>query len=666
MPLHTGDKIEAKVGDVSDGSQVAIGKEIHQTQIIIQRNGREIRLPLQRPPRAEHFTDRQEELAQLLQDLQPGRIVTLCGPGGIGKSALAAEAMWRLTPGDKPPDQFPDGIVFYSFYGRPDSALAFEHIVRSFDEDVRDTSFDMAFRMLAGKQAVLLLDGTEEADDLPLVLNVRGNCGVIVTSRKREDAVAEPQRIGALQTEEARKLLQAWGKEHADDTAAVQKICELVGGLPLAVRLAGRYLNTYEECAAEYLEWLQTSPLEALHQGERKIQSVPLLIERSLTRVSEEACHVLTVAGLLAFASFSREVLEAVLPDVDLRKPLQELVNYGLLLRSGDRYTISHALIHTYARERMTRDAASITRLAAYYNAFAREQREQGLEGYTRLDAERAHILRVIEACKEQEEWQSVTDLVWAIGTHDGYLAMQGYWTEWQTTLEMGVEAAQHLENRYNEGAFWGNLGSAYYFLGQATRAIKHHQQAVNIFREIGDKRNEGAYLGNLGSAYRDLGQVEKAIEYYEQALTIDREIGSRQVEGIRLGNLGNAYYDLGQVEKAIEYYELALAIDREIGYRQGEGIRLGNLSGAYRTLGQLDKAISFAEQGLAIAREIKDPQSEGFRHWELGRAYKDLHQVDKAREYLQQALRIFRQIKSPYADEVRKDLAELEGKSDE
>ena len=53
--------------------------------------------PLQRPPQTVHFTDRERELTQLLTDLQPGQVVTLCGPGGIGKTALAAEAIWKLT-----------------------------------------------------------------------------------------------------------------------------------------------------------------------------------------------------------------------------------------------------------------------------------------------------------------------------------------------------------------------------------------------------------------------------------------------------------------------------------------------------------------------------------------------------------------------------------------
>jgi len=81
------------------------------------------RAPLQRPLRVEHFVGRQRELAQLLADLQPGKIVTLCGPGGIGKSALAAEAIWTLCPNDDPPGRFPDGIITYDFYNQPQARV---------------------------------------------------------------------------------------------------------------------------------------------------------------------------------------------------------------------------------------------------------------------------------------------------------------------------------------------------------------------------------------------------------------------------------------------------------------------------------------------------------------------------------------------------------------
>lgn len=67
---------------------------------IIYNEAAKLRLPLQKPPRAQHFVGREDELSSLLNDLQPGRVVTICGPGGMGKTALAAEAVWQLSPGN--------------------------------------------------------------------------------------------------------------------------------------------------------------------------------------------------------------------------------------------------------------------------------------------------------------------------------------------------------------------------------------------------------------------------------------------------------------------------------------------------------------------------------------------------------------------------------------
>jgi hypothetical protein len=106
------------------------------------------RPPLQCPPRAEHFTGREEELCRLLADLQPGRVVTLCGPGGVGKTALSAQAIWTLTHGDEPPECFPDGIIFHSFYHQPQAALALEAIARAYGEEPKPTLRDAAHRAL--------------------------------------------------------------------------------------------------------------------------------------------------------------------------------------------------------------------------------------------------------------------------------------------------------------------------------------------------------------------------------------------------------------------------------------------------------------------------------------------------------------------------------------
>ncbi len=598
--------------------------------------------PLHRPPRAAHFTDRVTELEKLLNELRPGKIITLCGPGGIGKTALATEAVWKLAPGNNPPERFPDGIVFHTFYGQPSADLALEKIAYAFGDEPKPSPFEGAQRALAGKRALLFLDGTEEADDLSRVQNVAGSCGVIVTSRNVRDAQDDWQDMRPLKPDDAVKLLQEWAEKQTDSHNASRRICELAGYLPLAVRLAGRYLKQTRETAADYLSWLEETPLEALDPDEarHRHESVPYLIERSLEQVGDDARAVLGLAGQLALTGFSQSIVSEALKlsAGALRKALRELSGYGLVLRSGERYEVSHALIHTYARERLKADAEVMGRLVAWYTAFAKAESVKGLEGYRQLDEERAHLLRLLDGCMGRREWEAAKGLAWAI---EDYLDVQGYSSERIIVNETGLEASRKLDNQQEEGVWLGNLGLACRDLGQVEKAIEYYERALAIAGEIGDRRNEGAWQGNLGIAYRNLGQVEKAIEYYERALAIAGEIGDRRGEGNRLGNLGNAYRNLGQVEKAIEYYERALVIAGEIGDRRGEGADLGNLGIAYSNLGQVEKAIEYYERALAIDMEIGDRRGEGADLGNLGNAYRDLGQVEKAIEYYERALAI-------------------------
>ncbi len=614
-----------------------------------ETTSRNIFIPHQKPRRAEHFIGREKELAKLLEDLQPGKAVTLCGPGGIGKTALATEAIWSLAPDDEPPERFPDGIIFYSFYGKPDIALAFEHISRSYDENAREFSTDAVSLLLSRKKALIVLDGAEEASDLQNVLQVCGGCvGILISTRKKDKTHAPGKRIDikSLKQNDGIKLLKKRGKKWAADDAADKEIWELVGGLPLALQLAGAYLSSSEQTSAEYLESLRASPLEALEQGKRSSESVRVLIKKSIGQISEESRTALATIGLLALSPFSVETissgLEIQMPEA--RKRLGELVSYGLLQRVKDRYQVSHPLIHTFARLEMDMKDDVLERLAGYYTTFSKDESEKGLEGHHRLDGERIHVLKVLENSAQSNLWDAVSDLSWAI---DKYLDLQGYWTELIKVRIWALEASQQSGYRRGEGNHLGNLGLAYSALGQVEKAISFYEQALAISREIGDRHGEGAELGNLGLAYSALGQVEKAISFYEQALAISREVGDRRGEGNHLGNLGNAYRALGQVEKAIEYYEQALTISREIGDRRSEGTDLGNLGDAYSALGQVEKAIMYNEKALLIDKEIKNRRGEGCCLDNLGTAYRKKGDLARALSYYQQAIFIMQEIKN-------------------
>jgi tetratricopeptide (TPR) repeat protein len=601
-------------------------------------------IPLQRPARVEHFTGREKEFTQLLADLQPGRVVTLCGPGGIGKTALAAQAIWTLAPGDTPPDRFPDGLIFHSFYNQPQAALALEAIARAFREEPKPTPRDAAQRVLANRQALLVLDGAEAADDLQSVLDVRSNCGVLVTSRHHKDATAERQDIASLPLDKAITLLQAWGGNRAVDHDVAHQICELIGGLPLAVRLVGRYLAQQEEEAADYLAWLQETPLTALDQGQRHRDSVPLLLDRSLAQLSEQVQHALAVVGVLALAPFRREVVAAGLKmsTAEAGRLLGQLVSYGVLLRRTEHYETSHALIHTFARRRMQVLGKEGEHMATYYTKLVKEQSKLGPQGYASLDIERAHIVTILGGCIKWQAWETARNLAWAM---ERYLDLQGHWTDRIKAHEIGLEAARKMGRRQDEGMFLGYLGITFAALGNMHRAIDFHEQQLAIARELNDRREEGDALGDLGIAYAALGNIDRALDSYEQQLMITREIGDRIKEGHALSNLGNAHMALGNIDRALDFYEQQLMIARETDDRRSEGWAVGNLGNTHMALGNIDRALDFYEQQLTITREIGDRRSEGWAVGNLGNTHMALGNIDRALDFYEQQLMITREI---------------------
>jgi tetratricopeptide (TPR) repeat protein len=230
--------------------------------------------------------------------------------------------------------------------------------------------------------------------------------------------------------------------------------------------------------------------------------------------------------------------------------------------------------------------------------------------------------------------------------------------------LETALNAARKLARKQAEGWHLGNLGLAYYALGEYRRAIEYHEQHLTIAQEISAashseaqqtaaRRHEGHALSNLGSAYRNLGEYRYAVECHEQALAVAREIGDRQGEGAALGNLGLTYNYLGEYCRAIEYHEQYLIIARELGDRHGEDNALGNLGTAYYGLKDYQRAREYNEQQRTVALEIGDRRGEAHSLWGLALCFDAVNDRPQAIAHAQAALDIYIDIESPYAQEV-------------
>jgi tetratricopeptide (TPR) repeat protein len=210
---------------------------------------------------------------------------------------------------------------------------------------------------------------------------------------------------------------------------------------------------------------------------------------------------------------------------------------------------------------------------------------------------------------------------------------------------EQALEIYREIGDRQGEAYSLNNLGLAYDGLEQYQRAIDFYEQSLAIDREIGDRQGEVYALNNLGNTYKNLNQYQQAINYHEQSLAIAREIGDLQEEIKVLNNLGETYENLVQYRQAIDYYEQFLVIMQDIGDRQEESRVFNNLGNAYNNLSQYQEAINFYEQSLTIDRETGDRQGEVISLNNLGSTYKDLGQYQEAINYHEQSLAMTREI---------------------
>jgi len=197
----------------------------------------------------------------------------------------------------------------------------------------------------------------------------------------------------------------------------------------------------------------------------------------------------------------------------------------------------------------------------------------------------------------------------------------------------------------FARSATLGNMGIVYRYQGKLKKAFEHHQQALDIHREIDDKKGEANDLNNMSSIYQIQGKLKEALEHLQQALKIHREIDDKKGEADDLGNIGVVYQVQGKLKEALKHHQQALKIHREIGDKKGEADDLGNMGIVYQIQGKLKEAFEHHHQALDIDREIGNKKGEADDLGNMGIVYRYQGNLKEALEHYQQALKIRREI---------------------
>ncbi|MEG4093203.1 CHAT domain-containing protein, partial [Microcoleus sp. Pol12B4] len=193
-------------------------------------------------------------------------------------------------------------------------------------------------------------------------------------------------------------------------------------------------------------------------------------------------------------------------------------------------------------------------------------------------------------------------------------------------------------------------LAKIYSDLGEKQKALEYYSQSLPLFRATGDRRGGAHTLTNIGGVYSDLGEQQKALEYYSQSLPLSQATGNRDGEALTLNNIGNVYSELGEQQKALEYYSQSLPLRRATGDRRGEAGTLHNIGLVYSDLGETQKALEYYSQSLPLSRATGDRRGEATTLYGLAYVKRDLGNLTEALKNIESSLKIIENLRTKIA----------------
>ncbi len=516
-----------------------------------------------------------ETLAQRLAD-PACRLLTLTGPGGVGKTSLATALAARVAA------SFPDGVLTLALAGaqRPPeavSALA-EALGLRFEHGQAATAQLVA--ALAPRRQLIVLDNLEQLLDGPelvallaAILAEAPDVRLLVTSRERlrlrdewvyelgglaTDGEAVASDAVLLFVERARRVQGDFALSPAN-AAAVGQICRLVGGTPLAIELAASWLPTLSpaEIAAEL-----TRSLELLSSDARDLparhRSVRTVFEGSWRLLSSDEQPLLSRLALFR-GGFTREAAEFV---AGARLPqLAALMQKSLVQRQGERYTL-HELIRQFAAERLRAvgDAEpTMQRFVDYYRSLAaqiaaRLTTEGELSWIGQLADEADNLraaLRAALTLRQGDAGASLCMSLYAFWAVRGMTREGLQWVEQFLTLE-------HL-SALARGRLLTIAALMQQLLGEWARALRSAEQALALLPEDDDTARPMATYG-AGLAALDKGDFAGARGHLAASLAYAHGGAQRATSAAVLAITGLTYYFEGRPDEARSYYRQALA----------------------------------------------------------------------------------------------------------
>lgn len=579
------------------------------------------------------------ELSGLLAD-PACRLLTLVGPGGIGKTRLAIETASRVAP------YFPDGVWFVPLHAVQTSVLLSQAIADALNLPLAGQADPLAqvLRLLRDKHLLLILDTFEHLVEEPGLLNAMlsttSGLKLLVTSREVLHLQEEwLYPVGGLATPPADAPRTDWQAYDAvqlfvervrrvrrdfaptEEAADIVRICRLVEGMPLALELAADWLRTLTcaEVALEIQRGLDVLATTLRDMPER---------HRSMRAVFDYSWQRLTPAERAVFArlsvfrgGFRRADAEAVagatLPT------LSALVDRALVRWEPDtrRYQV-HELLRQYAAERLGQspaDAAAAQQRHCAHFADLLQARFNAILGGRQKEAA-AEIEAELDNVRAAWQWAVAQPDIAALRSMAPVLAE---FFQIQSRYVEGADAFEAAVHRLTQGAgparhdpvlalLLTYQGAFYIRLGRIAEAEPLLREAQALYRRLdvpplpGQSTDPAFPLGIIALIRGDYATAMQLGEQAHQTSEVHNHALNRELACYLLAR---AAMGLGDYTAAHGHAHTACEITRQTGDHWFMAYCLNTLGDVACTRGEYEAARAHYEASYAIRQDFNDPE---------------------------------------------------------
>lgn len=606
-----------------------------------------------------HFVGRDTELTSLGRLLQDPlcRLLTLIGPGGIGKTRLAIEAASRNQA------DFADGVCFVPLASLSSPEFVAPAVIGALDfafQGQVDPHIQL-LNYLSGKQMLLVLDNVEHllgsVGLLADILQHTRGIKLLVTSRERLNLQSEwvfvvqglsvpsdnlTERVEEFTSVElfiqTARRVKADFVLQGDEKIAVSRICQLVEGMPLGIELAATWVSVLAcgQIARQIehsLDFLTTS-MRDMPNRQRSLRAV---FDHSWNLLTPEERAVLSRLAVFR-GNFDQDAAEQIagagLPI------LLALSSKSLLRRRENGLFDLHEVVRQYALAFLVHDPCSEAthlRHCEFYLGLLRDQ-ETTLHGTNQLEVIR-HLKDELDNVRTAWRWAVSHNKFTLIGPalrSLGWLCNVGVlYQEGIEQIELVVQALrtqpESPERQIVLGKALAQQGILFFRQGRFNRALTALEESLVILRPIDDPALLTDPLIITGIIMHLIGNINRAQALLEEGLTRAQLAGDVFYMAYALYNLGYVAGLLGHYEEGYEQMLAGLAMWRQHGDLNSIALGLNYISETAIHLGRLEEAQDFLHESLALLTPLGD-------RWGMGTAYRFLALVTLAQGKAEEA----------------------------